>query len=310
MRQPEHELVALLSGVLDGTTAAGDQSRISELMRQHPRLQQDYLEAMHLHALLIWRSGKVASPDATTEPQLLAIQAGNEPPDRAELSETTPRRQSFRWRVARAAAILALSFCLGGVLFLALEPRNPEAPTSSEEVVDRLVVWDLEIAQAPTPDDRRVIFESRAPSMQGLIIKARLCSEDQELANSLVDTGVWLTEHDDPMAQAERFGEIADKILARLDSSTEPDDASRATRYADSYYRLTEIGVAANLERALAVSDPKHKPKLDHLLASDVHRGKKLEELLQRNPDASWKVIHRALKGRHHKSPPAAKSGI
>ena len=82
-------------------------------------------------------------------------------------------------------------------------------------------------------------------------------------------------------------------------------------RFADTYRRVNEIGVSVNLERAIAKTphDPKHKPKIDHLIAGDDGRAKKLEEMLERHPDASWKALNRALKGHRRKNNFGAKQG-
>jgi len=298
---PSEEFETLLSGVLDGPPDALRNERLCELLRLFPALQNDYLDLIQLHALLIWREGRVVptphSTSDTTRPFEIV-----EPISRQHRQATT-RSTPWHSRWVRAAALVCLGIGLSVLLNLVFAPSwNPERE-SGPEVVEQLVGWNLEIAQAETPAERQAIYDTQAVSMQGLLMNPKLSQEDRELARTLVETGAWLTNNNDPMAEAERFGEIADILLARLDSATVAKDNRRITKYADSYRRLTEVGVTGNLERAIAIGppDPKRKPKLDRLIAGDAGRAKKLEELLDRHPDASWKAIHRALKGHRHK---------
>lgn len=280
----DSEFEELLAGVLDGSPDAVRNERLCELLRNDPQLCNEYADLMQLHALLLWREGRaVPSPGASPQP--------------SAPSPTGPAVRSLRSRSFRAAAFgLGVAICLG--LFFLL-PSAPDAD-AGPEVVEQLVGWNLDIAQAG-PEKRQEIYDSRSARMYGLAAQTSLAPEDRDLAQTLVDTGGWLVHNDDPMAEAERFGVIADKLLARLDSASQKPDSPHVVKLADSYRRVTEVGVSVNLERALSVApaDPKHNPKLDRLIAGDSGRANRLEELLERHPDASWKAIHRAIKGHH-----------
>lgn len=291
------EFEAAFAGVLDGSANAATHARLCNALRQRPALVDEYIDLMQMHALLLWREGRAIAPAAEV--------SGQTGPGTVEVAEVplrpdAPRR---RWRslAIRASAVAALGIVIGVLLNLCLQP----SPDRSHEVVERLVSWDLEIAQAPTKDEREAIYTTQADNMRGLVAATPLATEDRDLAQNLVDTSAWLTRNDDPVAEAERFGDIADQLLARLDSATVARDSTRITAFADSYRRVSEVGVSVNLDRAAAVreKDPKHDPKLDRLLAGDAGRAKRLEDILDRHPDASWKAVHRALKGHRHKAP-------
>jgi hypothetical protein len=299
---PTQEFEELLSGILDGPPDTFRNGRFCELLRLHPSLQNDYIDLVQLHGLLIWREGRVIpSNGKTTESEV----ENSETAKLAEVASTplvpTKRLSSKRARWATVAALASVAFGLTLVVILMLSPaREVEA---GPDVVEQLVGWNLDIAQAQSHDERQKIFDTRAESMQGLLTSSKLSQEDRELGQTLVDNGAWLASNDDPMAEAERFGDIADKLLARLDTATGTNDKKRIIKYADSYSRLTELGVSMNLERALAkVShDPKRKTKIDHLIAGDASRAKKLDDMLERHPDSSLKALNRARKAHSRK---------
>jgi hypothetical protein len=205
--------------------------------------------------------------------------------------------------------MVLLGISLGLAASFVWSPPVVEERENGAEIVSTLVGWNLDIAEAESNEERQAIYNDQAPGMQVLVASNRLSREDRVLAATLVETGAWLTHSHDPMAEAERFSEIADVLLASLDSATVAQDQARMNKLAESYRRLTEVGVSGTLERLSIVPDPKRKLKLDHLIAGNAGRAKKLEELLDRHPDASWKAIHRALKGHHHKISSSGKTG-
>jgi hypothetical protein len=317
---PNEELDQLLSGLLDGSPDSSRNERLCELLRAHPALQNDYLDLVQLHALLIWREGIVIPQTDIPQtqratPQLVvshnASEESSEQFETASVNPITGRKPPSRRRWARVAALACAAAGIAFLLYFMIGmPANHERE-NGPEVVEQLVGWNLDIAQAETRPERQSIYDTRADNMKGLMTTAKLSLEDRDLAQTLVDNGAWLAGNDDPMAEAERFGEIADKLLVRLDSATSANDNRVVARFADTYRRVNEIGVSVNLERAIAKTphDPKHKPKIDHLIAGDDGRAKKLEEMLERHPDASWKALNRALKGHRRKNNFGAKQG-
>jgi hypothetical protein len=299
---PSQDFEELLSGVLDGPPDAFRNGRLCELLRLYPTLQNDYLDLIQLHALLIWREGKVVPSTVKT------ADSNNEPIETPELSEiaSLPNRPAKRFTLKRArwATVAALACVTFGLSFFAIFLLPPSREVEAgPEVVEQLVSWNVDIAQAQSHDERQNIFDTRAESMRDLLTVSKLSQEDRELGQTLVDNGAWLTSNDDPVAEAERFGEIAEKLLSRLDTATGINDKKRIVKFADSYSRLTEYGVSINLERALArVShDPKRKNKMDHLIAGDASRAKRLDDMLERHPDTSTKALSRARKAHTRK---------
>lgn len=294
------EFEELLAGILEGPPDAEQNERFCALLRYFPELQDDYADLMQLHALLLWRNGRVI-PHGSLEYRECEPDGPFEVADPPVPAENAPAARSWRARVGKAAAVVGFGMALGVLINLCFMPSPGR--DSGPEVVSQLVGWNLDIAQAPTPGERRVIHDARAETMHGLLAGADLVPEDRDLAQTLVETGAWLTANDDPVAEAERFSDIADQLLARLDSASAANDPRRAISFADSYQRITEVGISINLDKAVTAGepDPRHTPKLDRLIAGDDRRAKKVDGLLARHPDASWKSIHHALKGHRHK---------
>lgn len=207
-----NEFEELLAGILEGAPDAVRNERFCELLRRFPTFQNDYVDLMELHSLLLWREGRVIAaqrgldrPVAEAGPPVEVADA----PLRSVDSTSTAGR--WRSRAVKAAAIVCFGIALGVFLNLCFMPASSR--DNGPEVVEQLVGWNLDIAEAPTHDQRQVIYDTRAVGMRELLDDAKLAQEDRELAQTLVDTSSWLTANDDPVAEAERFGDIADQLL-------------------------------------------------------------------------------------------------
>jgi hypothetical protein len=167
-------------------------------------------------------------------------------------------------------------------------------------VVERLLDWNLDLSESRAPDQRQRLYAERAAELTTALREAVLPAEDRELADALVASGSWLTGNDDPAAEADRFNDLADRLLALIDAATGEKDARRLRRLADSYRRVAERGVRANVERA-ELSGPltaKRLKKLERARQRDAKRAEKLAALLERAPRAARKEIRRALEPR------------
>jgi hypothetical protein len=271
------EFEQLMAALCDGPSETTRNCRLNTLLREHPEWQPDYIDHMQLHALLRWRGGATC-----------------------ETRTTAPAGTRRRWRLrATAAALAALAVGLGLVFFLAPASEAQAA----HEVVGQLVDWDLDISQAQSLEVRRAIHTSRDADLKALMLRTKFQPEDRELADSLVETGSWLTRNDDPVAEAERFADIADRVLARLDSPDMATDGQPAMRLAESYRRIAQVGVSGNLDRIAGTMtfDPPRKMRLDSVIAGQAKRAQKIEDLLTFHPESSHKALHRALKGHSRK---------
>jgi hypothetical protein len=279
---PHAELEQLLAGLFDGPPEAARNRRLGALLHDHPELQGEYLDYLQLHALLQWRAG-VGSK-------------GEEPPSSIRAA-SRPRRRLTRARLVAAAVFLMASL---GVLLLFRSPEARAAP----DVVERLIDWNLDLSRTRSRDERSRLYSGQVADLKATLAKAELPPEDRALAQTLLENSSWLAEHDDPVAEADRFNDIADQLVTRMDAATAANDEGRVVKLADSYRRLTEQGVDANLERALASGalSGERKQKLERAQRRGAHRAQRVAEILERNPEASRKALHRPTKGRPHKS--------
>ena len=71
----------------------------------------------------------------------------------------------------------------------------------------------------------------------------------------------------------------------------------------NTYERLTEYGIDANLQQAFAAGNLKddQKIKLEQTTIRHDSRMKKFAEIIARSPEPSRKAIHRNLKSHPHK---------
>jgi hypothetical protein len=285
MMDPTVELDQLLAALLDGPPDPACHRRINHLLRTHPELQQDYLDVLQLHGLLHWRAGH-AVPQ---EPPTINIA----PPKRLA-------RAPRRWiqRAALAASILLLVVGLGA-WWLWPAPESGHAP----DAVERLVDWNLQLAELPAPAQRDAVYQREVVEIKAMLASAGLGPEDHDLTQALLDNGAWLTRHHDPLDAADRFNDIAEKVVARMDAATTAQDPQRVVKLAYVYTRLTDLGIDGNLDRALETGslNAEQKGKLKQLVHKDAARARKLADILERNPDASLTAIRHAMKNHSHK---------
>ena len=195
---------------------------------------------------------------------------------------------------AAAAILLAVGAC---VLFW---PETPPGPALAD-LVNRLTDLNVDLAQIRSRDERERIYTGQAANLQATVTRTNLPPEDRELAETLLENSSWLAKNDDAMAAADRFSDIADKLVGWMDAATVARDDTRLVLLANTYSRLTEVGVDANLERVLASGnlDVDDQKKLETVMQRGGTQAKKLAQIMANTPGASHKAIRRAMKGRH-----------
>ena len=284
--EPRAELEQLLASLFDGPPDDARNERLRALLHDHPDLLGDYLDYLELHALLQWRVGKVVptqAPAPATRPARRVLTGG--------------RRRRLLLMGLAAAVLLAAGL---SAFLLTRSPQKHTAP----DLVERLVDWNLDLAQAGSRAERDRVYLAQAGQIKAALAKTKLATPDRELAETLLENGVWLTSHDDPVSEADRFTDIADRLVDRLDAATAAEDEKRAVRLADSYLRVTELGVDANLDRALASGalNAERKQNVERTRRRAARCAQRLTEILERHPEPRRKAIRRAMKGRGHKS--------
>jgi len=206
--------------------------------------------------------------------------------------QTKVRRQTVapvRWLVA-ASVLVALG--IGGSLIVWM----PRAQASSD-VVERLVHWNLDLSEARSPAERSRIYDGNASSFNEAVRRARLPEDERELAESLLQNAPWLTRNKDPLDEADRFNEVADKLATRMRTATRGGDSRRAGYYARLYRKVQAQGIEAKLEtlEKSGTLDFDRRRKLERIVLRDDDRMNDLLALLERTPDPTRKEIKQAL---------------
>ena len=208
---------------------------------------------------------------------------------RLEAPRTSKGRRLRRWLVA--ASILVGLGLWGGVLV------SGRRASASSDVVERLVDWNLNLARVESPDERGRLYADHAPVMAVEVERAVLPAGERELAYTLLGNAPWLAGNADPLAEADRFNDLADQLLHRMTAATKGGDNHRVERYARLYHRVVAMGISSKfdvLEQSAAL-DFERRRKVERLVLRDDDRMKTLVALLEKAPDSSRKEIKKAL---------------
>lgn len=199
------------------------------------------------------------------------------------------RRIPARWAVA-ASLLLSLGLGLGLI-------SRPRPALASADVVARLVDWNLSLAHAGSAGERGRIYHGRASDFAAELERSSLGAEDRELARSLLDAAPALVREPDPLVEADRFDDIADKLVVRMNRAATAGDPTRVDQSAALYQRVVELGIESKLEildRSTSLNFD-HQRRLERLVLRDEARMNSLVDLLEQVPDSSRKQIRRAL---------------
>ena len=198
-----------------------------------------------------------------------------------------------------AAAVLLVSAGLAVWVILATGKGGNDGdggdPLANADVVERLIEWNLELAQAPSAEERKRLAQ-REPELKTALAeaKAELSQEDRELSEDLLENGVWLISHDDPVAEADRFTKVADKLLSRVDRASTKGKEIEASRFTHHLLCIQKFGVDHCMKKADRMG-PLNDDQKQHL--------KKLVFRNQEREDARKSLFDRAPPGFRPKMP-------
>lgn len=282
------EFERLLAGVLDGPADPQRNERLCTLLAEHPELQREYIECLQLHALLNWRVGLTAPATQADDYATILPMPTSE---RGNANGGTSRWRSW----SLSAAVLFFAATVAIVILVTQTPSR-----ASADVLDRLIDWNIELTRAKSPKDRDRIYQDHAETIKASLASANLRPEDRVFAEKLLETGAWLKQSDDPVAEYGRMNDLADQVVARLDVASQSQDATQVTKLANALDRI-EASVDVTFERAVTCEtlSKDGKKKFEHATLGGALRMKKLETILENNLDPPRKAIHRTLKGRH-----------
>ncbi len=201
-----------------------------------------------------------------------------------------PRRLILRPMFLSAVAALLI---VGVSTGLYIHHTNQPAPPT---VVDRLIDWNLELADAPTTQPS-AIFTARAAVLQSEAHDASLSTDDRELADTLLEHGAWLSVNSDPIDRAEKFSDLSDLILLRMHRAAANNDLQALQRLSQRYDLVVGNGIGRNLARMseTAKATPENRKKLERIAKRNAEQERKLELLNQRASKALQRELRQAL---------------
>jgi hypothetical protein len=191
--------------------------------------------------------------------------------------------------VSAVAAILIISTVLGVYFY---NVNRPTPPT----VVDRLIDWNLALADAPATQESSV-YSARAAVLQSEVNDASLSDDDRELASTLLQHGTWLSVNNDPLDRAEKFSDLADLILLRMHRAAMNNDLKALQRLSQRYDLVVRAGIGGNLARmgANGSVSPENKKKLERIAKRNAEQERKLELMADRASKALQRELRQAL---------------
>jgi hypothetical protein len=201
-----------------------------------------------------------------------------------------------RWKLAfparpRLAVAASLFLALGLGIWLLVAPNRSAA---SENVVDRLLEWNLALSREPSAEKRRQMYETQVPILKHALEVASLSPDDRALATNLMDNGHWLaTADDDPLEEANRFSTIADHLVERMQQATNQGNHPETDQLAQRYSVLTQRGINANLDDVVEapVLTSKQQEKLERSVAQSEQRLQTLQAILPHvSPKAATQI--------------------
>jgi hypothetical protein len=194
-------------------------------------------------------------------------------------------------RSALAASIL-LAASVGGLLLLDLSRAS-----ASARLVDRLVDWNLELADASSITARAEIYDEQGDSLRNEVAGANLPDTERAFAQELLTNAAWLSENNDPIAEADRFAAVSQSLLERMELARKNNNSKELRRLIKLYARVTKLGVEPKLKKILIAGglDFEHMRRLEKIVLKDKLQRQKLESLLERSPDATRKQIKKEL---------------
>lgn len=239
----------------------------------------------------IWDEQPLPGSAELVREQFLARQA---------IEPSRPAARRFRAVVlARWAVVASVLLCIGLTVFMMSTPQPAHAES---DVVEKLIDWNLQLSELPTPQEREKLYTERVVALKADLAKTHLSDDDRSFAETLLNNGQWLTSSTEPLDEADRFNHLADQIVDRVQAAAARSDTAAAKKNAKQYTLITTKGINAKLERAEAAkaaraakADEAFQRKMERLMAREENRLKKLEAMHKNAPDPARKEIRKML---------------
>lgn len=184
-------------------------------------------------------------------------------------SPMLPPSHSFRTRWLGIATAVALLF---GTSALLLIPSN--SANAAPAVMERLVDWNVRLSDAGTRGEREELYREQATTLRQDMTKTVLSDAERALAERLLANGAFLVESEDPLNEAERFQDLADHLMDKVESS------GGTPSYAKLYVVVKDRGVKANMAKAeirKEIKDERREQRMQNIAKREAQQENRLD---------------------------------
>jgi hypothetical protein len=185
-----------------------------------------------------------------------------------------------------------------------LTPSQQQQVAQGPAVMDQLLDWDLALADAQAPQERQDLYSAQAATLQTAVQTASLNDEDRRFATTLLENGAWLSRNHDPVERTEKFCDLADLLVGRMDKAAAANDEQTVQRLGKHYGRVQK-GIGANLARinANAFVAPtgvaaKRAERLERIAKRQEEAERRLAVLAEKSPVKAQRALKRMLEKR------------
>jgi hypothetical protein len=195
-----------------------------------------------------------------------------------------PVARSVARRLA-AAAIVLLAVGVGVGTYLHHEHEN--RAVASSEAIDRAVDFDLKLGRSDSQVDRQKMF-NEGSSLLARQMSTRLLGDAHEFADSLIHSAAFLTQHRDPLAQADHYTQVADKLVSRIGTTAKRNPKALA-RLGQDYFNVMDQGVHTNLDIAAtapsAIDSAEYQHRLQKIIQHNLQVQSRLRLAMRDHPE-------------------------
>jgi hypothetical protein len=228
--------------------------------------------------------------------------------ERVRATERTPaplHRHQFRrpWtlRPAMVGAMAAALLVGVGITALMWPTATPES-RQQQAVVEELIDFDQSLAEA-SPEERERLYAEQAPVLRSAVEKVALSEKDRELAKTVLERPANPPE-EDPVARAERLGDLSELIERQLGKAAAANDDLAIQRLGRKFGHV-QRGIGAKVadvapERSLQQVQKLERQemmqkRLETIRQRQEEARKRLQKLAERSPERAQKILQRML---------------
>jgi len=225
-----------------------------------------------------------------------------------------PQRRLFIGRawIGAVAAVLVVGIGVGIWIQKTYMTPPPQQVAQGPAVMDQLLDWDLALADAEAPQERQELYAAHAVKLQTAVQAASLNDEDRRFAATLLENGAWLSRNHDPVERTEKFCDLADLLVGRMDKAAAANDEQTVQRLGRRYGQVQK-GIGANLARLnanafVAPTGPsaKRAERLERIAKRQEEAERRLAALAEKSPVKAQKALKRMLEKRAERRGAAA----